>query len=160
MGQDITVLSEADKADIYEVINAAAEMYRGEIPPEADTDPYMPMNELEDEMAAMQFYGAVRDRLIGVIGIQERADVSLIRHLYVRPAAQREGVGTRLLERGIERADSDVVLVGTWGGADWAIEFYEQNGFENLGSDTELLSTYWEIPDFQLAASVVLRYRR
>jgi len=159
MSREITVLSGAERGEIFEVINAAAGMYEGVIPPEADTDPYMPMSELEAEMDEMQFYGAVRDRIVGVIGVQERSGVSLIRHLYVRPDAQREGIGTELLETGIERADSETVLVGTWGAAEWAIEFYAEHGFENLGTDTDLLSTYWDIPDHQREASVVLRYR-
>ena len=160
MRLEITELSEADREDVYAVINAAAKRYRGTIPAEADTDPYMPMSELEEAMAEMQFFGAARDRLVGVIGVQERSDVSLIRHLYVRPHSQRDGVGTRLLETGLERTDAETVLVGTWNAAGWAIEFYEQNGFENLGTRIDLLSTYWEVPDHQMEASVVLRYER
>lgn len=160
MRRDITLLSQADKADIFDVINAAAEMYEGVIPPESDTDPYMPMGELDAEMDEMEFYGFIRNRLVGVIGVQERSDVSLIRHLYVLPDFQREGIGTDLLEAGIERADSATILVGTWKAAEWAIDFYEKNGFEHLGTDSELLSTYWDIPDHQLEASVVLRYER
>lgn len=160
MSRETRVLSEADKRDVFEVINAAARMYDGVIPEASDTDPYMPTGELEEEMDQMQFYGAICDRLVGVIGVQERSDVSLIRHLYVRPDSQREGVGTDLLETGIGRAASETVLVGTWKAAEWAIEFYEKNGFEFLGTDTDLLSTYWEIPAHQMEASVVLRYEK
>lgn len=160
MTDEITALTGADGGDIFEVINEAAVRYSGVIPEESDTDPYMPLSELEAEMDEMQFYGLSRDRLVGVIGIQERDGVSLIRHLYVRPEAQREGVGTRLLEAGLDRTESETVLVGTWKAAEWAIDFYEKNGFENLGTDAELLSTYWDIPDHQLEASVVLRYER
>lgn len=158
MNRELTVLSTADREDIFEVINSAAALYEGVIPEESDTDPYMPMDELKAEMDEMEFYGAVRDRLEGVIGVQDLSDVSLIRHLYVRPDSQREGIGTELLEMGLERADSKTVLVGTWKAAEWAIEFYEQNGFENLGTAIDLLSTYWEIPEHQKEASVVLKY--
>lgn len=158
MNPDFTDLSEADREDISEVINSAAEVYEGIIPEESDTDPYMPMDELAAEMDEMEFYGVVRDRLEGVIGVQERSDVSLIRHLYVRPDSQREGLGTELIETGLERADSGTVLVGTWKAAEWAIEFYEQIGFTNLGTDIDLLSTYWEIPEHQKEASVVLKH--
>lgn len=147
MIREITVLSEVDREIIFEVINAAAEMYEGIIPQESDTDPYMPMDELEAEMDVMQFYGVVRDRLEGVIGVQERSDGSLIRHLYVRPDSQRRGIGTELLETGLERSDSRTVLVGPWKAAEWAIEFSEQNGFDNLGTDIDLLSSYWEVPE-------------
>lgn len=158
MNREVTVLSTADQTDIFEVINEAAERYEGKIPAEAETDPYMPMAEVTAEMADMQFLGTGRDQLEGVIGIQERFDASLIRHLYVRPAAQREGIGTKLLDAGIDRASSSTILVGTWAGAEWAIDFYERFGFENLGTNHDLLSTYWDIPEHQLEASVVLRY--
>lgn len=116
--------------------------------------------ELADALDEMQFYGATDGTLVGVVGLQERADVSLIRHLYVRPEVQREGVGTALLEAALERAGSATVLVGTWEAAGWAVAFYERNGFELLGTDVELLSTDWEVPPAQLEASVVLRYER
>lgn len=160
MSHDVTALGHDDRDEILAVVNDAAEAYEGTIPPESDTDPYMPAEKLAGAMDEMAFYGVARDRLVGVIGVQEREDVSLIRHLYVRPAAQREGVGTALLEAGIERADAETVLVGTWAAAEWAVEFYERNGFENLGSATGLLSTYWDIPAHQRDASVVLRYER
>lgn len=159
MCTDIAVLSDGDRTDIAGVINAAATRYEGVIPEEADTDPYMPMEELEREMAEIQFYGIRRDRLVGVIGLQERGDASLIRHLYVHPEVQREGIGTKLLETGIKRADSRTVLVGTWKAAEWAVRFYEQYGFENLGTDIDRLRTYWDIPNDQTEASVVLRYQ-
>lgn len=160
MSHEIRELSKEDREEIFEVINAAAEMYEGVIPEEHNTAPYMPREELDEEMDEMQFFGAIRDRIIGVIGVQERSDVSLIRHLYVRPSVQHEGIGTDLLETGIERADSETVLVGTWKAADWALDFYDENGFENLGTDVDLLSTYWEIPDNQRGASVVLQYEK
>jgi GNAT superfamily N-acetyltransferase len=160
MTREVTALSETDRKAVFEVINAAAEMYEGSIPEESDTTPYMSMGELEAEMERIQFYGDVRDRLAGVIGIQERPSVSLIRHLYVRPEHQRRGIGTGLLEAGIERTDSPTVLVGTWAAAEWAVDFYESNGFENLGADMELLSEYWDVPEYQRAASVVLRYEK
>lgn len=158
MAADIRTLTEGDRSAIFDVINVAAEKYRGVIPAESDTDPYMPMAELTEEMAEMQFYGIGEDPLVGVIGVQELDDVSLIRHLYVRPADQRQGLGTTLLETAIDRADSGTILVGTWKAADWAIDFYRKNGFTNLGTDIDLLSRYWAVPEHQMAASVVLRY--
>jgi hypothetical protein len=50
------------------------------------------------------------------------------------------------------------MLVGTWAAADWAIRFYRRNGFELVSPErkTELLRTYWRIPDRQIETSVVL----
>lgn len=158
MTPEIYPLSEDDSETIFDVINAAAEKYRGEIPPESDTDPYMPMAELAEEMAEMRFYGVRETELLGVIGVQEVGDVTLIRHLYVRPEVQRQGIGSTLLEAGIDRAETSTILVGTWKAATWAIDFYETHDFENLGSAIDLLDRYWEVPEHQMDASVVLRY--
>lgn len=158
MSREIVALSEDERDEVFEVINAAAQRYEGVNPARSDIDPYISLGELYGELDEMQFYGAVRDRLEGVIGLQEQPDVSLIRRLYVRPSVHREGIGTDLLETGIERAASETVLVGTWEEAEWALEFYEDNGFGNLGAHLDLLSTYWEIPDQRREASVVLRY--
>jgi hypothetical protein len=53
------------------------------------------------------------------------------------------------------------LLVGTWAAAEWAIRFYERNGFELVPPDEKdrLLATYWDIPDRQVQTSVVLAHR-
>jgi hypothetical protein len=50
------------------------------------------------------------------------------------------------------------MLVGTWAAAEWAIRFYRRNGFELVLPErkTELLETYWSIPERQIETSVVL----
>jgi hypothetical protein len=50
------------------------------------------------------------------------------------------------------------MLIGTWAAADWAIRFYRRNGFDPVKTErkTELLKTYWTIPDRQIETSVVL----
>jgi GNAT superfamily N-acetyltransferase len=147
-----------ERAAILEIVNAAAEAYRGGIPAARWHQPYMPARELDDEIAAgVAFWGHEADgELVGVMGIQRVRDVDLIRHAYVRPSRQRLGVGAALLER--LRAGSPRMLVGTWAAAEWAIRFYERNGFELVPPErtAELLRTYWTIPDAQIATSVVL----
>jgi N-acetylglutamate synthase-like GNAT family acetyltransferase len=83
--------------------------------------------------------------------------VTLIRHAYVRPSAQRMGVGRALLESLLAQAEKPV-LIGTWADASWAIAFYERNGFQVTSRDeTErLLKRYWDIPERQVETSVVL----
>ena len=53
------------------------------------------------------------------------------------------------------------MLVGTWAAAGWAIGFYERHGFELVSPErkTELLRTYWSIPERQIETSVVLAGR-
>lgn len=149
----------ADREALYQVINTAAQVYRGVIPPDRWQEPYMPWAELDGEIAAgVVFWGLEEDeRLLGVMGMQDRGEVCLIRHAYVRPDAQGRGLGTRLL-RHLEARTSKPILIGTWAAAEWAIRFYERNGYR-LVTQTEkecLLRRYWAIPERQIETSVVL----
>jgi hypothetical protein len=67
---------------ILAIINDAAEAYRGVIPPDRWHDPYMSRETLAAEIGdAIQFWGAETDvALVGVMGIQDRGDVALVRH--------------------------------------------------------------------------------
>ena len=91
------------------------------------------------------------------MGIQPVGDVHLIRHAYVLPAAQRQGIGGVLL-RELQRATCRQVLVGTWAAAGWAIRFYERHGFQLVSPEqaVALLQRYWDIPARQTETSVVL----
>jgi GNAT superfamily N-acetyltransferase len=144
---------------ILAIVNAAAEAYRGVIPPDRWHEPYMSSEELAGEVeAGVEFWGYEEDgELVGVIGIQPLSDVDLIRHAYVSPSRQRGGIGGALLEH-VSRAATRRILVGTWAAADWAISFYRRHGFELLSREraTALLRTYWTIPDRQIETSVVL----
>ncbi|KXB07996.1 hypothetical protein AKJ58_01280 [candidate division MSBL1 archaeon SCGC-AAA385D11] len=154
----IEQLSEQDRKTIFELINRAAKRYRGAVPEDCWSEPYMPGEELSEEMRKMKFYGLRAQKLLGVVGVQNLSGVTLIRHLYVRP--ERQGIGTKLLNFALDRAHNEKVLVGTWRDASWAIKFYERNGFLNLGNQSRFLRRYWEIPERQVEESVVLRRRR
>lgn len=99
--------------------------------------------------------------LLGVMGIQDKGDVALVRHAYVASTTQRSGVGTKLL-RHVESLVDKPILIGTWAAASWAIEFYRRNGFELVpaADKDRLLRTYWSIPVRQIETSVVLANRR
>jgi GNAT superfamily N-acetyltransferase len=148
-----------ERPAILAIVNAAAAAYRGVIPADRWHDPYMPADELEDEIAAgVAFWGYEEGgELVGIMGIQPVGDVDLIRHAYVSPGSQRQGVGGALLEH-LARSATRRMLVGTWAAADWAVRFYRRNGFELVSPKrkTALLKTYWTIPDRQIEASVVL----
>jgi GNAT superfamily N-acetyltransferase len=150
---------EDDRPVIYEIINRAAEAYRGVIPADRWHEPYMSSEELEAEISAgVLFWGYEQDgTMIGVMGIQPVSDVELIRHAYVRPGAQRHGVGTALIAH-LRKLSSRRMLVGTWTAATWAINFYQRHGFELVSPEQKalLLKTYWTIPDRQMETSVVL----
>ena len=146
-------------ASILEVVNDAATAYRGVIPPDCWQEPYMPGDELRDEMrSGVVFWGYYSDeQLDGVMGIQDVGDVTLIRHAYVRTAHRQRGIGGRLLER-LKKENARPYLVGTWATATWAIDFYEKHGFRLLSPEetVRVLKKYWSVPDRQVETSVVL----
>ena len=150
----------SDERDaILAIVNTAAEAYRGVIPADRWHEPYMESRDLDGEIAAgVVFWGYEADaRLIGIIGVQALRDVDLIRHAYVLPGNQRRGVGGALLQH-LRDLSAQRMLVGTWAAADWAIRFYQRNGFELVSPEakTALLEAYWTIPDRQIETSVVL----
>lgn len=144
---------------IYEIINEAAEVYKGIIPADRWKEPYMPRDELRHEIDAdVQFWGYEKEgELLGVMGIQDVLDVTLIRHAYVRTAEQNKGVGGKLLSH-LRTLTSRPILLGTWADATWAVRFYEKHGFRLVTPEEKdrLLKKYWSIPERQIETSVVL----
>ena len=154
--------TEADIPAIDRIINEAAQAYRGAIPSDRWHEPYMPRADLEREIAAGVRFWCLEDAsdVVGVMGLQDVKDVTLIRHAYVLPGRQRSGVGGALMKELVASATRPL-LVGTWAAADWAIRFYERHGFELVAPPEKdrLLDTYWSIPARQRDTSVVLRRR-
>jgi GNAT superfamily N-acetyltransferase len=148
-----------EREEIFGIVNAAAEAYRGVIPADRWHEPYMPHEELDAEIAAGVAFWGYEDcgKVVGIMGIQDVGDLDLIRHAYVLPASQGRGVGGALLER-LAGGATRRMLVGTWAAAEWAIRFYERHGFSMVSPElkSELLRTYWTIPDRQVETSVVL----
>ena len=148
-----------DFSAIYAIINEAAQAYKVVIPEDRWHEPYMPAVELEHEIDdGVEFWGYEEaGDLVGVMGLQDRGDLYLIRHAYVRRARQGRGIGTKLL-RHLEQMTDKPILIGTWGDATWAIEFYRKSGYRLLSRpETErLLKKYWRIPERQVVTSVVL----
>jgi len=146
-----------DAQRIYFITNEAAKAYEGVIPADCYHQPYMPVEELRQEMKRMTFFGwEARGELIGVMGIEPIKDVTLIRHAYVLPQWQKQGIGSKLLGHLKGLVTTSRLLVGTWADAHWAITFYKKRGFELLPNKDELLKTYWDIPQRQIETSVVL----
>lgn len=116
---------EADFSAILAIVNDAARVYRGVIPADRWHEPYMSADELKREIAQGVFFWVAEHegRVSGVMGIQDKGDVALVRHAYVASTAQRTGVGTKLL-RHVEGLVEKPILIGTWAAASWAIDFY------------------------------------
>ncbi len=154
--------TDADHAAIQAVVNDAAQRYRGVIPPDCWHQPYMPHGELLDEIAAgVDFWGWQENSgaLIGVMGIQNVHDATLIRHAYVLSSHQSRGIGGALLNRLLGQSGGQL-LVGTWAAAEWAIRFYQRHGFGLVSAleKDRLIMKYWKISERQREVSVVLKY--
>ena len=181
--------SDADLDAVLAVVNTAATAYEGAVPTDCFDVPYMSAAELRAEIGAgVRFWGwfdgeegargtagvalCDSEQLLGVMGIQDVDNVTLIRHAYVLPAHQRRGIGGRLLAHllslpqpagALRDRDASArrrpLLVGTWADAVWAVRFYERHGFRLVtpAEKDRLLRRYWRIPERQVATSVVLR---
>ncbi len=151
--------TESDFTTMFEIINDAAQVYRGVIPEDCWNEPYMSSEELRHEIEdGVVFWGLEHDgQLLGVMGIQDKNNLTLIRHAYIRTQAQKLGIGTRLLQH-LENIIEKPILIGTWAAASWAISFYEKNGYTPVSDEEKnrLLGFYWSIPERQIETSVVL----
>ena len=147
-----------DAPRIYFIINEAAKAYEDVIPADCYHEPYMTMEELKREMKRMTFFGweAKDGELVGIMGFEPIKDVTLIRHAYVLPQWQRQGIASKLLAHLKGLVTTSRLMVGTWADAYWAMEFYVKHGFSLLPNKDELLKTYWDIPQRQIETSVVL----
>ena len=150
---------ESDFSQIHKVINSAAVVYKGIIPTDRWQEPYMPREELAEEIASGVVFWCYKENtsIHSVMGIQDVEDVTLIRHAYTLPSSQRKGIGSKLL-RHLASLTKRPLLMGTWADAEWAVRFYEKQGFSLVTEEEKniLLRKYWNIPERQVETSVVL----
>lgn len=150
---------EADFNTIFKIINDAARAYKGIIPQDRWHEPYMSDAELKAQINdGIVFWGLERDgHLLGVMGIQDKSEVTLIRHAYVMSRAQKQGIGKKLLHH-LQSMTVKPILIGTWAAASWAVSFYQKNGYKLVSEEEKnrLLRRYWSIPQRQVETSVVL----
>jgi len=148
-----------DFKEIYETINDAASAYKGIIPADRWHEPYMSEKELQNQIDdGVEFWCYFDNGTInGVMGIQDKTDVTLIRHAYVRTTARNKGIGGRLL-RHLSELTTNPILIGTWADASWAIDFYKKHGYQLVPfhEKERLLRKYWKISLRQIETSVVL----
>ena len=159
----ITEYTRRNLSNILNVINDAALKYKGVIPDDCWHEPYMLEQELTNEFdSGVRMFGyATNNTLVGVMGIQELREVTLIRHAYTLTNYQGMGIGKSLLQHLFKINESSRLLVGTWQDASWAISFYLKNGFvlHTRKQTDHLLDRYWQVPLRQMATSVVLEKR-
>ena len=159
------MIRRCDKTDfeaILTIVNEAARAYDGVIPADRYHEPYMAAAELRGEIDAQVVFWAWEEdgAVLGVMGIQDVKDVTLIRHAYVRTVQQGRGIGADLLAS-LRAQTARPLLIGTWADAAWAIRFYQKHGFEQVPAEEKatLLHRYWSIPERQIESSVVLAER-
>ena len=155
----IRLCTQSDFESIWQIINDAARAYKGVIPYDRWHEPYMSRDELKREIEeGVEFWGLdLIDGLAGVMGIQDKGEVALIRHAYVKTTHRRKGIGAGLLHFLESRTDKPI-LIGTWVDARWAVAFYQKHGFRSLDTQEKnaLLRKFWSIPERQIETSVVL----
>jgi N-acetylglutamate synthase-like GNAT family acetyltransferase len=148
-----------DFETIWAIINDGAQAYKGIIPADRWTEPYMSREKLRREIDERVVFWGYEETgaLLGVMGIQQVQDVTLIRHAYVPTGSQKGGIGAKLLSHLLGLGNGPV-LIGTWADAVWAIHFYQRHGFQLVGPQEKnlLLKKYWSIPERQVETSVVL----
>src|SRR3954447_6164930 len=93
--------TENDLTAIYNVINDAAIAYKGIIPADRWHEPYMTMDELKAQIEEGVSFSCYIDdnKIVGVMGIQEKLEVNLIRHAYVITSERKKGIGTILIQK-------------------------------------------------------------
>ena len=156
----IVEYTKSDISKILHVINDASIKYKGVIPDNCWHEPYMSEQELIDEFnnGVHMFGYHLNNKLIGVIGIQEVKDVTLIRHAYTLTSYQGKGTGSALLKYLLKKNQNSRLLVGTWKNATWAIRFYKKFDFilHTKEETALLLKKYWNISSKQIKNSIVL----
>lgn len=124
-----------DFESVWAIINDGAQAYRGTIPEDRWTEPYMSQEKLRREIDdGVVFWGFEDARvLLSVMGLQQVKYVTLIRHAYIRTSSQNKGIGAKLLSH-LRLLTERPVLIGTWADAVWAIRFYEKRDFQRVSA--------------------------
>jgi len=153
----------SDYDQIFDIINNAASAYKGVIPEECWSVPYMSDEYLHEEINNhVEFWGYESEgELVGVMGIQIFAEVTLIRHAYVKTSYRNKGIGGKLLKH-LKGIAQNPIVIGTWAKADWAVKFYEKHDFTLVESEqgkNRLLDTYWNVDQIHRISSVVLKQK-
>ena len=93
----INELSTSHNPRILEIINKAAQVYKGVIPDDRWKEPYMSKEELKKEIEeGVKFMGYKENTtILGIMGIQQVKDTTLIRHAYITPKYQKKGIGKK-----------------------------------------------------------------
>lgn len=144
------------------VINTAAKWYREFLQDAEFHDPEMTPELWDAEAQRIVWFGAFASgTLVGVMGLEYVRDVALLRHAYVLPDRQRQGIGTRLrtyLETQVQSVPR--ILVGTYAANYKARRMLEDAGYRLVADSAATLREYYSIPEDRLHTSVVYEKQR
>ena len=152
----VTTLGASDGHAAVTVINAAAEWYAEFLPLSEVHEPEMTLEDWTEEARRMTWYGAFDDvDLVAVMGLEYAGDAALVRHAYVLPDRQRQGIAGVLLTR-VEReaADVDKIIVGTYAANYKARAAFEKAGYQPSPDPEAVLRCYYDISEDRLRSSV------
>lgn len=155
--------SSRDFAEIHAIINAAAQVYEKVIPNHCWKLPYMPAVALRRELASgIQFVTFQEEfgELQGIVGLQEKDELALIRHVYTRPSYQKTGIASQLIQHQCANTKKPI-YTATWRNADWAVRLYQKLGFQIVSDVAEaesLLSAQWPYSAEQAEHFCVLKF--
>jgi GNAT superfamily N-acetyltransferase len=158
----IRPLTLADRSAAVAVINGAARWYREFLPPEEVHDPEMTPAQWDEEARRLTWYGGfVAGVLVGVMGLERAHDAALLRHAYILPERQHQGVGLDLAEYLEELVRQEPapcgprrIIVGTYARNYKARGALEKMGYRLVTDSAAVLRTYYRIPEDRLRTSV------
>ena len=123
----------------------------------------MSREEFEEESGRVRFYVAedATGVVVGVMGLEHVKDVALIRHGYIRPDRQRQGVGEGLLLHleGLAGTASRIII-GTYRDNRTAQAHLLKHGYRQVADSDAVLRDYYEIPEAQRRGSLAFEKRR
>ena len=148
----------SDFEQIWQIINDGAQAYKGIIPADRWTEPYMSREKLRHEIDdGVEFQGYEEHG--GSPGSWAcsspgRHPHSACVRAHQQPSA-RYRRGAALASAGEDRSSR---ADRQWADAVWAIRFYEKHGYRVVdpAEKDRLLRKYWNVPDRQVETSVVL----
>ena len=152
----VRTLGASDGHAAVAVINTAAEWYAEFLTPAEVHEPEMTLGSWAQEARRMTWYGAFDGTdLVGVMGLEHAGDAALLRHAYVQPNRQRQGIAAILLSHLEQKVtDVDKIIVGTYAANYKARAAFERAGYQ-LSPDSEaVLRHYYDIPEERLQSSV------
>lgn len=152
-------LADGDADRAVAIINAAAAWYATFLPAHEWQPPEMTTAQWHQESRRMRWFGALRgDLLCAVMGLEPKLDAALVRHAYVAPACQRQGIGAALLTHveGQAPAGTAQLIAGTYAFNAPARAMFSRHGYLLAEDSAAVLRRYYDIPEERLRSSVTL----